>query len=77
MIKNITIALLIGVIVGQTCKADTAVNLDSITRRDLFTAAALCGILASPNHGRTVFDPYNSPTKVCEGANHYADELAK
>ena len=84
MIKNITIALLIGVIVGQTYKADTAVNVDSITRRDLFTAAALCGIIANSNSNPLGWKPFpglrnnfRSQNKFVDGANHYADLLMK
>ena len=82
MIKNLTIVLLLGIIIGQNCKADTAVNIDSITRRDLYAAAALCGIIANERSnplGWKVFpgirNNFRSQDQFVNGANHYADLL--
>jgi hypothetical protein len=79
MIKNIIIALLVGIVIGQSCKADSN---DSITRRDLYTATALCGILANENSNPLGWKPFNefrnkmrSGDQFIEGANHYADLL--
>jgi hypothetical protein len=77
MIKNIIIALLVGIVIGQNCKADSN---DAISKRDLITAAALSGILANPNSNPLGWKPFNefrnkmrSGDQFVEGANHYAD----
>jgi hypothetical protein len=82
MVKNIVIALLVGIIIGQTCKADTAVNINSITRKDLFAAAALCGIIANEKSNPLGFKLFNdvrnewrSKNQFVAGANYYADKM--
>lgn len=82
MVKNIVIALLVGIIIGQTCKADTAVNTSSIGRKDLFAAAALCGIIANDNSnplGHKLFNDirnqWRSKDQFVAGANYYADKM--
>ena len=77
MVKNVVIALLVGIVIGQTCKADSN---ETISKRDLFTAAALCGILSNPNSNPLGWKPFNefrnkmrSGDQFVEGANHYAD----
>jgi hypothetical protein len=82
MVKNVVIALLVGIIIGQTCKADTAVNLGSITRKDLFAAAALCGIIANEKSNPLGFKLFNdvrnewrSKNQFVAGANYYADKM--
>lgn len=79
MVKNIVIALLLGVVIGQNCKAQTN---DSISRRDLYAAAALCGILANQNSNPMGWKPFNefrnqmrSGNQFVEGADHYAEML--
>lgn len=42
--ENIAIALLVGALIMQTCRAQSA---ETLTRHDLFAAAALAGILAA------------------------------
>lgn len=80
MIKNLVIALLVGIVIGQTCRAQSS---DSISKRDLYAAAALCGILANGNSnpmGWKVFNEFRnqmrSGEQFVEGANRYADLLA-
>jgi hypothetical protein len=82
MVKNIVIALLVGIIIGQTCKADTAINTNSITRKDLFAAAALCGIIANEKSNPLGFKLFNdvrnewrSKNQFVAGANYYADKM--
>ncbi len=84
MLKNIVIALLVGIIIGQTCKADTAANIGSISRKDLFAAAALCGIIANEKSNPLGFKLFNdirnqwrSKDQFVNGANYYADKLAE
>ena len=82
MVKNIVIALLAGIIIGQTCKADTAINTSSISRKDLFAAAALCGIIANDRSNPLGFKLFNnirnqfrSQDQFINGANYYADKM--
>jgi hypothetical protein len=54
----------------------------SITKKDLFAAAALCGILANDKSNPLGWRPFNeirnrfrSEDQFIDGANHYADQL--
>ncbi len=82
MVKNVVIALLMGIIIGQICKADTTVNTNSISRKDLFAAAALCGIIANEKSNPLGFKLFNdirnqwrSKDQFINGANYYADKM--
>jgi hypothetical protein len=82
MVKNVVIALLAGIIIGQTCKADTTINTNSISRKDLFAAAALCGIIANQRSNPLGFKLFNdirnqwrSKDQFINGANYYADKM--
>ena len=82
MIKNVVIALLVGIVIGQNCKADVT-SASSISRKDLFTAAALCGILANEKSNPLGWRPFNeirnrfrSEDQLVDGANHYAEQLS-
>ncbi len=56
MNKNIIIALLVGLLIGTNLpRADADVPV--ISRRDLYTAATMIGILASPNWNPTNTKP--------------------
>lgn len=79
MVKNIVIALLVGVVIGQNCKAQSN---DTITRRDLFAALSLCGILANQNSNPMGWKPFNefrnqmrSGNQFVDGAQRYAEML--
>ncbi len=56
MTKNIIIALLTGLLIGSNLPRANA-DTSSISRADLFTAAALIGVLASPNWNPKITAP--------------------
>lgn len=76
--KNAVIALLIGLLFGQLCNAQPAPNL--VSRRDLFEAAALIGVLANPAHdpfGSFSFTWFRQPSDFTRVSQAYADAALK
>lgn len=73
---NRATALIIGLLIGLSISPVKASSTASITRADLFEAAALCGVLANSGHdpfgvmGLTA--PFQGPSSFTNLAKKYA-----
>lgn len=77
MSKNLIIAFLLGIVLTSAVKADTT---NTITREDLFEAAALCGVLANEAHdpfGAFSFVFFRQPSDFITVSRAYAKEAVK
>lgn len=72
--------LIIGLLIGLSCNAVKA-DTQSITRKDLFEAAALCGVLANSGHdpfGQLgMFGAFQQPDGFVKLARRYAGMATK
>lgn len=77
--KNVAIALLLGVLIGQSVNAQQMPGV-ALARRDLFEAAALIGVLANPAHdpfGSFSFTWFRQPSDFTRVSQAYADAALK